>query len=349
MPRMGRGAIMTAEVLDRVGLPRAALAARRHGLWPKGGLTVVVYHRVADPENLDELDGDLVDATPEEFDAQMGYLKKHFRPVSVEDVLDAHRTRRALPADSVLVTFDDGYRDNHDHALPILMRHGIRALFFIATGHVGARRLFWWERISLLVRKSALASARIEYPEPEELDLTTDASRRRAIGRLNKIVKTRHGLDLERFLGGLAEACGVPWTPEEERARADRALMGWDEVRALRAAGMGIGSHTVWHRVLQTLSAPEVSRELADSRATLEKEMGEPITTIAYPVGRSISAIDGVRDALGQAGYELGFTMVPGVVRPQSDDPFDLHRISVDRDLPTGLARLRLCFPSILG
>jgi peptidoglycan/xylan/chitin deacetylase (PgdA/CDA1 family) len=345
---MGRGAVLVAGALDRVGLPRAALTARRFGLWPKAGLTVVVYHRVADPTNLDELDGDLVDATPEEFDAQMGYLRRYFRPIGLDELLAAYREKRPLPADSVLVTFDDGYRDNHDQALPILKRHGMKALFFITTGHLNERRLFWWERTSLLVRRSRRARVRIAYPEPDELDLSTPEARTKAINRLNRIVKHRYGLDLDRFLEGLAEACEVTWSLDEDRARADRALMGWEEVRALRAAGMGIGSHTVRHRVMQTLPPAELSRELVDSRATLESEMGEPITTIAYPVGRSIKAMDGVREAVADAGYELGFTMVPGIVRPQSDDPFDLRRLSIDRGLPTGLAHMHLCFPALV-
>ena len=108
---------------------------------------------------------------------------------------------------------------------------------------------------------------------------------------------------------------------------------------------MDIGSHTSGHRVLQTLLPGQLAAELAGSRAKLEQEIGEPVTTIGYPVGRSIRAFDGVRQAIVDAGYELGFTTVPGVVRPQRDDPFDLHRMSVDRAMPTGLARMRLSFP----
>jgi peptidoglycan/xylan/chitin deacetylase (PgdA/CDA1 family) len=341
---MGRRVIMLAAALERVGVPRAAQAVRRFGLWPNGGLTILCYHRVDDPAKLD-LDPDMVDATPEEFDAQLVYLRRHFRPISLDELLAARRARRPLPADSVLVTFDDGYRDNHDYALPILARHGIKALFFITTGFVTERRVFWWDRIALILRRSQRPRVRIEYPEPDELDLSTAESRTQAIKRMNRVVKDCYGLDLERFLDGLADACGVVWSLDEDRALAERSLMSWKEVRALRAAGMDIGSHTSGHRVLQTLKPDQLVVELAGSRAKLEQEIGEPITTIGYPVGRSIRAFDGVRRAIVNAGYELGFTTVPGVVRPERDDPFDLHRMSVDRAVPTGLARMRLSFP----
>src|SRR6266403_2261998 len=80
----------------------------------------------------------------------------------------AARRRGLLPPDGVLVTFDDGYADNFEHALPILRRHGIRALFFVTTGCLTDRQLFWWERVNLLVRRSEERALRIEYPFAEE-------------------------------------------------------------------------------------------------------------------------------------------------------------------------------------
>ena len=174
---MSRGGVaMAAAALTRLGVPRAAAVARRMGLWRAGELMVVLYHRVVDPADVGELDPDLIDATPADFDAQMAALAQQFRPVSIDDVLAAHRAGRPVPAGSVLVTFDDGYRDNFEHAFPILKRHGIPGLFFISTGHVDGRRLFWWEQLSLFVRRSPLDRAVLAYPRPRQLDLSSPAA-----------------------------------------------------------------------------------------------------------------------------------------------------------------------------
>jgi len=253
-----------------------------------------------------------------------------------------------LPADSALVSFDDGYLDNYEHALPILRRHGIKALFFITTGYLSNRRLFRWERTSLHVRQSARTAIRLEYPETQELDISTPLARVGAVHRLNRIVKDRFDLDIDRFLDGLARACGVEWSADDDRAHGDRTMMTWDQVRALRAAGMGIGSHTRTHRILQTLPPAQLTEELVGSRATLEQQLGEPITTIAYPAGKSIARLTSVREAIAAAGYELGFTTTPGTNRlAPDDDPFDLRRLCIDRGVPTGLAHLRMAFPSM--
>lgn len=339
---------LVATGLERLRVLDAVQAARRRGLPAGGGLTVLLYHRVADPSEIGELDPSMIDATPAEFDAQMGWVKQHFQPVSIDDVLEARRAGRALPLDSVLVTFDDGYRDNFEHAAPILQRHGMKGLFFITTGHVQHRRLFWWEQTSLLVRRCRLPRVRIAYPRSEDLDLSTPEDKDQAVRRLNKIIKERYALDLQRFLAGVAEACEVRWDDGEARALADRALMSWEDVRTLRRQGMGIGSHTDSHRILLTLPPEPLVAELSGSRAALEQLLGEPVTTIAYPVGRAIAQVVPVRQAVAAAGYELGFTTRSGVNRlSAADDPLDLERISVDRGLPDAVLRTYFTFPAL--
>jgi peptidoglycan/xylan/chitin deacetylase (PgdA/CDA1 family) len=345
----GKLRALAGTALDRSGLSRLARAARRAGL-PGGGLTVLLYHRVADPEAIGPLDPSMIDATPAEFDAQMGYVRENFHPVSIDEVLAARRAGKPLPADSVLISFDDGYRDNFENAAPILERHGMTGLFFITTGHVRHRRLFWWEQVSLLVRRAQVPRLRLVYPRAEEMPLGTPEDRARAVRGLNRIIKERYAMDLDRFLSGVAEACEVRWDPAEATALADQALMTWDDVRTLRRRGMGIGSHTDSHRVLLTLPPEPLAAELAGSRAALEAHLGEPVTTIAYPVGRSVAEVVPVRAAVAAAGYELGFTTRAGVNRLRADDdPFDLLRLSVDRGLPEPLLRTYFTFPALSG
>jgi peptidoglycan/xylan/chitin deacetylase (PgdA/CDA1 family) len=319
--------------------------ARRAG-WVAPGLLVVLYHRVVPLSEVGALDPELVDATPEDFDQQMAYLRRHYRPVSVEDVLEARRSGRELLPGSVLVTFDDGYLDNFEYALPALERYGIQGLFFISTGHLSERTLFWWERLSLMVRRSTRDKVHIAYPAAEDLDLAGPEAKAQVVRRLNRIVKDHFALDLERFYAELGEALGVTWDPSEEHRLADAVLMRWDHVRALRRAGMGIGSHTRAHRVLQTLPHAVLADELSASRAKLELELGEPITTIAYPVGKPVAHIAPVRRAVAKAGYELGFTTRAGLnCFSKATDPLDLGRLSIDRQIPGALKRTWMALP----
>jgi hypothetical protein len=212
------------------------------------------------------------------------------------------------------------------------------------------RTLFWWERVYVTIQRSRRERLALTYPLAETLPLTGAAQKGAAVQRCNRIIKDYDSLDVGRFLDGVAAAAGVSWDRADERRIADGALMTWDQVRAMRAAGMGIGSHTCSHRVLQTLSPAALRTELAASRAMLEQQLGEPVTTIAYPVGKSIAALPAVRRAVADAGYELGFTTQSGL-NPLAAfaDPLDLHRVCAERGTPGSLARMRLALPFLVS
>jgi peptidoglycan/xylan/chitin deacetylase (PgdA/CDA1 family) len=288
---------------------------------------VLNYHRVDQLEAAADVDEGVLDSTPQSLDRQLGRVRRHFTPIALGELL-AHLDGADLPANPVLVTFDDGYRDNVENAVPILKRHGIRATFFIATNYVAERRVFWWDRISWTLKHARRQRFRLSYPSIQEVDLVKGIPG--AAQLLHEMVKTTRLLDLERFLDELRAQADAPWDAATERGLADRLLMTWDDVRTLRRSGMDVGSHTRTHRVLQTLAPEELSAEFAGSRADLESALGESITAIAYPVGPSIAGEPLIRSAATAAGYRLGFTYGTGLQPLGRVDPLDIHRIAVE-------------------
>ena len=110
-------------------------------------LSILIYHRVLaqdDPINN-------WDATAGVFEAHMRALAANFSPLLLSDAV-ARLANGSLPARAACVTFDDGYADNVEVALPILMRHGIRAAFFIASGYLTGRRM-WNDTVVEAVRR----------------------------------------------------------------------------------------------------------------------------------------------------------------------------------------------------
>lgn len=291
-------------------------------------LSVLTYHSIADAAKPGFDDG-VVDATPAQFEAQLAFVARHFSVVGIDDLARAVTGGATLPRNPLLITFDDGYLTCYTTALPLLRRFGLKATFFIATDYVQNRRLYWWDRINYLLHHSTRGRIGLRYPGDLELDLAGGSACRQLID----LVKTTRGLDVERFLDELTEATGVRWTRELERELAAEMIMTWDQVRALRAAGMDVQSHTRRHRVLQTLSATELRDELSGSRDDLEAQLDEPITAVAYPVGREIAHIPEIRDAVRDAGYAIGFSNATGVnYRLRDIDPFGIRRLAVDRD-----------------
>jgi peptidoglycan/xylan/chitin deacetylase (PgdA/CDA1 family) len=332
-----------AQVLDATGVLEAILRARSRGGTP--WLTTLTYHRIHDNPDGQPFDTGVIDATPDEFSRQMAIVRRYFSPIGVRELRGFMRGC-ALPPNPVIVTFDDGYRECHERALPILLANSVKATFFIATSYVSGRRVFWWDRIAYILHRTERDRIELTYPIPLQLDCRK-TSKLQTGKTLLKLVKSQYGLDLERFLEELASAAGVEWNDELERSIADQLVMSWKQVRDLRAAGMEIHSHTRTHRILQTIRPDELSSELAGAREDLENQLEERVSGVSYPVGRSISASPALRAAVRDSGYEVGFSNGSGVSSLRGKfDPLDMRRISVERGLPQSYFRALLAIPS---
>jgi peptidoglycan/xylan/chitin deacetylase (PgdA/CDA1 family) len=236
---------------------------------------VVNYHRIGNPA---ETIGDpgVFSATAEEFDLQIGYLKRRFHLTTLDDAL-AMISGEAPWTTSALITFDDGYLDNYKIVFPILRSHGVQGVFFLPTGFVGTGQLPWWDMIAHIIKKSRNRYVRLEYPEPATFDLETDglANTCRDILQLAKKPEMK---DAERFVTDLEEACGATRLQEN----TERLFLNWDEAREMQLGGMAFGSHTHSHEILSKLSPDKQLEEAVRSREILERELGRRIDVMAY-------------------------------------------------------------------
>jgi peptidoglycan/xylan/chitin deacetylase (PgdA/CDA1 family) len=334
-----------AAVLDGLRVPQLVMSLRRAASRPVSSLTVLTYHRVATPNAASRLDDGVVDVTPVELDRQLAFVRRWFDPIGLGDLLAFARGAARLPPHPLLVTFDDGYRDNHDTALPILLRHGVRATFFVATDYIDRRRPFWWDRVARALKTTTQQAVELEYPERTVLSLRGAHERRRAIARVQRVIKDRSGIDLDRLMGELERAAGATLLGDEERDLVSQTIMTWEQVAALRRAGMDVQSHTRTHRVLQTLAGDELARELRGSRERLEQVLGEPVVAVSYPVGKPLHEEPRIKQAVREAGYELGFSNGTGVNRVRDFDALDVRRVSLDAALGGSFFRATLTMP----
>jgi peptidoglycan/xylan/chitin deacetylase (PgdA/CDA1 family) len=321
---------------------------------PAPVLSIVTYHHIAEYDPSSTYDPEIADATPAQFRRQMETLARYGTPIGVEELIAAV-AGAPLPKNPVMVTFDDGYRSCYETALPILRSVGMRATFFVATSFLTERRLYWWERISLLLGQAKRKTAVTTYPQPIALDLEDLSAQNKTRKTLTDVVKNTQELDVDRFLDELGAALGVPWNLEIEARHSDTMIMTWDQVRGLAQAGMDVESHGRRHRVLQTLDAATLEDELLGSRKDLEAQLGRPVRVIAYPVGRRINGEQHIRDALAAAGYQIGLSNASGVNRwlPPSlrslapIDRFDLRRLSTDREMSYAMFFTQVAVPQL--
>jgi peptidoglycan/xylan/chitin deacetylase (PgdA/CDA1 family) len=318
---------IAAAAAAAAGLDRAARRGDRAG---GRGLYVLAYHRVDEPDARPDLDPLLITATPRQFDAQMRALARDLHPVTVDEVLRALRDDAPLPRDAVLVTVDDGYRDFAEHAAPAALRHGVRPLLFMPTAFVGGG-LLWWDQLHRIATQAG--GDAVETPFGV-FPVRTPGQRRELVERWRRRAKeTPDGRrEIEERYAALQPAPG-----------AGDALLGWDDLRRLVAAGVSVASHTHTHPLVGQLSAAQVRDEVRTSRALLERELGAVPPVFAYPDGRAPRACGGeAEQVLREEGLQLAFTMREGRADLAGDPPLRLPRISVAAGEGTGLFRLHL-------
>lgn len=306
----------------------------------RGRAVVLMYHRVL-PAGADTFSHSGIVVTPETFDRQMAFLARHFRtltPAQFKQELAASSFGRR----ACLVTFDDGWWDNLEYALPVLNRHGIPAIVFVATGFIGTTDTFWQERLARLLYLAGVRDG-LETGVLREIgfDRASRATRGNLRLRAREFVtslKMQGPAAARQMIERLQAALGD--APESRDLGADR-FMTWDEVNALRQGNqVTIGSHAHSHLRLTTLGYKGARLEFETSRRELERNAVSDVFACAYPNG---DVNDAVEAAATDAGFALGFATRGGFVR-HSSEATCIRRINIhdadSRSRPEFLYRL---------
>ena len=271
-----------------------------------GSLTVLMYHRVLPDRLVRRYPLSNLVVRESNFARQMRWLSRNVDVVPVRDALKGScgPTMRGRPR--VALTFDDGYRDNLEVAVPHLTRHGMKATFFVTTGFVEGGAM-WFD-------VAASAFHRLGAPTCSEL-----VAPGLAFADLSSFMTHLKGLDPSLRLEAVARL-------RERAGPLERGLLydalTSDQVRQLHRLGHEIGSHSCTHPILTQLGGEDLQRELESSRRRIEEWTGVTPVGFCYPNGNSS---DGVRSAVISAGYDYACTTGRGV-NEAGTDPFLLRR-----------------------
>ena len=285
---------------------------------PDARLTTLIFHRVlprADPLFPDEIDA-------QRFDAICSWVAQWFNVLPLDEAVQRLRDGE-LPARALAITFDDGYADNHDVALPILQRHGLSATFFIATGYLDGGRM-WNDTVIESVRQCRSPTLDLEgigISDLALLDVSDAAQRRAAIDAILMAIKYLPAEERLRLAERIAGCTGGARLPHD-------LMMCSDHVRALHRSGMQIGAHTVSHPILARLSDAPARAEIGDSKRWLDGLLDESVDLFAYPNGRPGQDFTDRDAALArEAGFTAAVSTVKGVAHAATD-PYRIPRFT---------------------
>lgn len=306
-----------------------ASAAERFGSHGRRGAAVLMYHGVA-PELADPL-VESMHISARLFRAQIRYLRDRYRIVPLGDVVERLATRKEVPDDWAVLTFDDGYRNNLTCARQILREEGgLPMSVFITTDFIGTSTTSWTSRVMMATLHGSAAELRVPDGGGGWRVSRARSRRQRAnlywetLPYLKSLEEAQRRLVLEEFYAQFRAG-----ELDEIRTRFPSFdFLSWDDVRELSRDGVDIGSHSRTHAYLRAeLGRARLEDEILGSRARIERELGAAPPHFAYPNGTraDFCALSG--ELVRQAGYRCALTTVRGTVA-DGDDPFELHRLT---------------------
>jgi peptidoglycan/xylan/chitin deacetylase (PgdA/CDA1 family) len=298
-------------------------------------LRILAYHRIGLPDEEDgSLDPSLLNTTPVQFAEQMAYLKDNYYIVSAEELIHTLENRGGLPPRSVMVTFDDGYRDFQQQAWPVLSGMQIPAVLFVATDFMnGNGRWYWWD--SLYNAFTHTKCSELALPPYGNWQLETDLQRRQAGQEVKMLLMNMDHRPAMDFLDRIVEALNEP-QPKT------RLLLNWSELALLKQDGLSIAAHTRSHPILSRVSLKTVQEEVSGSLQDLREHLGGTLPIFAYPVGHQADLNRYLPGILHNEGIQAAVTMIAGHNVLGKIHPLQLRRVGMAPHMTLNEFRLAL-------
>jgi peptidoglycan/xylan/chitin deacetylase (PgdA/CDA1 family) len=303
MPLLVRGLRERYELTANGGGPRFCIRRRNQPC-----ARILYYHRVNDEQD------PFFEATPTSvFENQMRYIARHYRVLSLGEIV--RRLECGGPPEMLVgITFDDGYLDNYQNALPILKRYNLPATLFLTTGTIDSSMPLWFERLAEAIKRSTRTFIDVESVHPNRFWLRTDAERLESNRKLFSFLRGLEDKERNRSLQEIVARL----EPSSQSERRNKMLT-WDHARSMTKHGIHFGGHTVTHPFLSRLTPSQAHWEVSECKRRIEDELQEPVEHFAYPHGRQSDFSPVVKSALRGAGYCAAMTTIWGMNTPSTD------------------------------
>ncbi|MBA6336416.1 polysaccharide deacetylase family protein [Colwellia sp. BRX8-7] len=249
------------------------------------------------------------------------FFKKEFDIISIAEAVElAKKSSQKIHGKYLVITFDDGYKDNYTKAFPILKRHNVPACFFIATSLIGNNKLPWWDRIAYNYKTNKFKSIKLS----------------------SWATTVKYKGDDKEFVRDILAATKISLDPIEVQLKEIEKLfplegelptqefLSWENLAEMILHNMDVGAHSHNHEILANLSQDEIIYELTHSKMLIEQNLPYKVNSFSYPVGSQGTYNQSVTKALFDCGYDIAFNFQPGINVNIDENRYDLRRFSIE-------------------
>ncbi len=283
-----------------------------------GGVKALAYHSISNI-TLRPLE---IEQNPQNFEQQMVYLKKYYTILTLSEFFRYLKNGHKYPDNSVLITFNDGYRDNYINAYPVLKKLGIPAAIFLTADPLEQNTPLFYDVLRYCITNTGHKILDLEDCGLDKYILYRDELHLKKI--INEITNYCKKLPRGKVME-LTDTVMERLSFNREHFSSLKFYLDWDEIMEMSEDGMEFGAHTVSHSSLGYINAEQIRKEILDSKKIIERHLGKKVTAFAYPFG-GISDYSSAADSiLAEGGYECAFTLLR-----ESNAPYRVGRKAVD-------------------
>lgn len=275
-------------------------------------LAILLYHGVSPKisQGISNYRGKFIE--PKNFNRQIKYLKKNYTILELDKAIELLKSN-SLPLYSLIITFDDGYKNFYDYAYPILKQNQIPATVFLPTDFIDKKIPLWVDRLEYAIglRKESF-----------QHKIKTDTALRQ---KLKLLPENKKNEELKKI-----EDMNVEKLDNFSGEKSAYAPLEWSQILEMQNNKINFGAHTKTHPILTQLSAEETKKEITESALILKEKTGKISKIFSYPNGQPKDFNEEIKTIMKKTNFKGALTTIEGF-NDKNTDMFELKRITMDK------------------
>jgi len=289
-------------------------------------LSIMLYHGFCERKNKGERTLNLKFMPISEFEQHLKLYLKYGTPISLKDLLCKER----LPSSPIVVTIDDGYKNNYDLGFPVLKKYNYPATIFLTTRFIDRKLFLWTDWLEFIALNASNVDIKMELnKEVISFNLGEAEVRNNVVRHLKSVLKNMPINIIISFLYELQERLKVKYDWEE--IPEELQPLSWKQIREMQESGLvSFGSHTASHAILSKCDEETQKFEILESKNRIEEKLNKTCTMFAYPNGKVEDYTERIIELLRKANYSLAVTTNSKYNNSTGYDSFKLNRWGTD-------------------
>jgi peptidoglycan/xylan/chitin deacetylase (PgdA/CDA1 family) len=259
--------------------------------------------------------------TAEDFEKRINYLRKHYTFISLDEYADLYCNKKKAPPNSLVLTFDDGYKCLYSTVYPILKRCSIPATIFLTTNFIEHKTPLLPNKVLYIIGNTKVRNFKLPELSPVNYSFSNEKERLAIYKDISSRLKYFANGQKERIIDNLQKLLCV----DLSRLENESWMLSWDEIKEMYESKLiSFESHTLSHPILTCIPAEEIEKEMVSPKKIIEDRLGNKVRFFAYPNGRKKDYNESIKAAAKQCGYSMAFTTLE--VTDHANDEFEIPR-----------------------